>query len=272
MAVRPGSSLKLFATCEAVHAATDPHEKQSMANALVDAWRANSIEIDADRAVMPITSPGFPTALQRVSPLAVPKRGTATPEGRAALVHAIAHIEYNAIHLALDACYRFRGLPTDFYGDWLTVAAEEAHHFSLLEAYLVRRGYRYGSFVAHDGLWEMAEQTAEDVLARMALVPRVMEARGLDVTPGISRRFALARDDEAVAILDIILRDEIGHVAVGNRWYEYLCHERHLDPATTSEMLERKHRAPRPSLPLNRAARLAAGFHEMELDRMEKRP
>jgi uncharacterized ferritin-like protein (DUF455 family) len=264
--------LKLFATCEAALASTDPHEKQLLANALVEAWREETIEIDRGRPVMPIASPGFPAVLKRVSPLAVPKRGTATPEGRAALVHAIAHIEYNAIHLALDACYRFRGMPINFYGDWLAVAAEEAHHFSLLEAYLIKRGYQYGSFVAHDGLWEMAEQTAGDVLARMALVPRVMEARGLDVTPGISRRFGLAHDRDAVAILEVILRDEIGHVAVGNRWYEYICHERHLDVATTFEMLAQKHRAPRPSLPLNRAARLAAGFHESELDRMEKRP
>lgn len=264
--------LKLFAGCEAALASTDPHEKQSIVNALVDAWRANEIDIDVDRPVLPIASPGFPAALKRVSPLLVPKRGTATPEVRAALVHAIAHIEYNAIHLALDASYRFRGMPTNYYGDWLQVAAEEAYHFSLLNTYLVKRGYQYGSFVAHDGLWEMAEHTAADVLARMALVPRVMEARGLDVTPGISRRFAIARDDEAVAILELILRDEIGHVAVGNRWYEYLCCERVLDPRTTFEELERKHRAPRPSLPLNRAARLAAGFHESELDRMEKRP
>ena len=240
-----------------------------MANALTAAWRANTIEIDLDTPVLPIHMPGFPVTLVHVDPRKVPKRSVATAEGRVALVHAIAHIEYNAIHLALDACYRFRGMPAEFYGDWLRVAAEEAHHFSLLEAYLVKRGVQYGSFVAHNGLWDMATLTAGDVLARMALVPRVMEARGLDVTPGIRQRFEQAGDHDATAILDVILHDEIGHVAIGNHWFRSLCADRGLDPQDTFETLALAHRASRPHLPLNRAARIAAGFHESELARIE---
>ncbi len=258
--------------CAAALAHTDPHAKQSLVNALAEAWRTKSIAFDLETAVLPIRMPGFPATLNLVDPRQVPKRSTATPEGRVALVHAIAHIEFNAIHLALDACYRFRDMPSAFHGDWLAVAAEEAHHFSLLETYLLDRGFQYGSFVAHNGLWDMATLTTHDVLARMALVPRVMEARGLDVTPGIRRRFAAAGDHEAATILDVILQDEIGHVAIGNRWYGKLCADRGLDPQKTFESLALEHRAPRPHLPLNREARLAAGFHEAELVRIESSP
>ena len=264
--------MKLFAACADALAHTDTHAKRRLVNALAEAWRTNSITFDPETALLPIRMPGFPATLALVDPRQVPKRSTATPEGRVALVHAIAHIEFNAIHLALDACYRFRDMPPEFRGDWLAVAAEEAHHFTLLETYLVNRGYRYGDFVAHNGLWDVATLTAHDVLARMALVPRVMEARGLDVTPGIRRRFAAAGDCEAAAILDVILRDEIGHVAIGNRWYKSLCANRGLDPQKTFEALALEHRAPRPHLPLNREARLAAGFHEAELIRIETSP
>ncbi|MFM9886336.1 MAG: ferritin-like domain-containing protein [Burkholderiales bacterium] len=264
--------MKLFATCEEALALADPHDKRIVTDSLADAWHAGTIIIDIETPVRPIITPGFPRALRLVDPRQVEKRSMATGEGRAALAHAIAHIEFNAIHLALDACYRFRDMPAQYYGDWLGVAAEEARHFGLLAGYLGRHGYEYGSFPAHNGLWEMAESTRADVLARMALVPRVMEARGLDVTPGIRRRFAAAGDHEAVAILDVILQDEIGHIAIGNRWYRHLCEERNLDPQATFDDLAIEHRAPRPHLPLNRAARLAAGFHESELDRMEKRP
>jgi uncharacterized ferritin-like protein (DUF455 family) len=264
--------LKLFAACEEALALADPHDKRIVTDRLANAWRAGTIVIDIETSVRPIVTPGFPPALRLVDPRQVQRRSTATAEGRAALAHAIAHIEFNAIHLALDACYRFRDMPAQYYGDWLGVAAEEACHFGLLAGYLAKHGYEYGSFPAHNGLWDMAESTGADVLARMALVPRVMEARGLDVTPGIRRRFAAAGDHEAVEILDVILRDEIGHVAIGNRWYRHFCEERHLDPQATFDALALAHRAPRPHLPLNREARLAAGFHASELDRMEKSP
>lgn len=262
--------MKLFASCEEALALSDPYDKRILTEGLANAWRTGTIVMDIETSVRPILTPGFPLALRLVDPRHVQRRSTSTTEGRAALVHAIAHIEFNAIHLALDACYRFRDMPAQYYGNWLGVAAEEAYHFGLLAGYLDKRGYEYGSFPAHNGLWEMAESTGGDVLARMALVPRVMEARGLDVTPGIRRRFAAAGDHEAVAILDVILQDEIGHVAIGNRWYGHLCEERNLDPQETFHALSIEHRAPRPRLPLNRAARLAAGFHESELVRIEK--
>ncbi|XP_014680055.1 PREDICTED: uncharacterized protein HI_0077-like, partial [Priapulus caudatus] len=135
------------------------------------------------------------------------------------LIHAVTHIEFNAINLALDALYRFQHMPRDFYIDWLQVAAEEAHHFSLLRQRLEKMGYHYGDMPAHNGLWEMTVATDHDVLTRMALVPRVLEARGLDVTPGMMERLKKVDDQETVDILTLILRDEIGHVAIGSRWH-----------------------------------------------------
>ncbi|MEJ2654165.1 MAG: ferritin-like domain-containing protein [Acidihalobacter sp.] len=150
----------------------------------------------------------------------MPRRGLGTREGRAALVHAVAHIEFNAINLALDAVYRFRSLPRAYYDDWLRVADEEARHFMLLADRLTDFGMRYGDLPAHNGLWEMAVKTADDWLLRMALVPRVLEARGLDVTPGMIERLRQAGDMETVAALEVILREEVGHVAIGSRWFE----------------------------------------------------
>jgi uncharacterized ferritin-like protein (DUF455 family) len=209
----------------------------------------------------------------------VPRRGFGSLEGRAALVHAICHIEFNAIHLALDAVWRFDGLPDTFYRDWWQVACEEALHFSLLRAHL--RGmaqaspglpsqprWDYGSFPAHNGLWEMCERTAQDPVARMALVPRLLEARGLDATPQIQAKLrgVPAPDaQQAVAILDIILRDEIGHVAVGNHWYRWLCARDGLEPLAHFKTLLRQYRAPKIPGPYNTQARLQAGFTADEM-------
>lgn len=172
----------------------------------------------------------------------------------------------NAINLALDAIWRFDGLPDAFYGDWLKVATEEAYHFRLLRDRLATLGYAYGDFPAHNGLWEMAEKTKGDVLARLALVPRTLEARGLDASPPIRAKLAAAGDHESAAILDIILRDEIGHVAIGNRWYRHVCNQRGLDPVRTYAQLAETHRAPRLRGPFNLEARRAAGFEQAELD------
>jgi uncharacterized ferritin-like protein (DUF455 family) len=188
-----------------------------------------------------------------------------TAEGRATLVHAMTHIEFNAINLALDAVYRFRGLPSAYYGDWLKVAAEEALHFQLLRDHLGSLGHDYGDFAAHNGLWEMAMKTAHDPLARMALVPRVLEARGLDATPAIVEKLRSAGDDKAVAILAIIERDEIGHVAIGNRWYLHLCQERGLEPVQTFRRLLKEFDAPPLKPPFNIEARRKSGFAEAEL-------
>ncbi|EHP38591.1 hypothetical protein OR16_35722 [Cupriavidus basilensis OR16] len=186
-----------------------------------------------------------------------------------ALVHALAHIEFNAINLALDAIWRFGGMPPAFYLDWLRVADEEALHFSLLAGHLATLDARYGDLPAHNSLWEMADKTAGDVLARMALVPRTLEARGLDASPPVRAKLAAAGDHDAAAIIDIILRDEVGHVAIGNHWYRWLCAGRGLDPVATYAELAARFQAPRLRPPFNLAARRAAGFDEIELALLE---
>jgi len=209
--------------------------------------------------------PGRPAEPVPVPPSEVRQRSVQTLEGRAALLHALAHIEFNAINLALDAVWRYPGLPDPFYLDWLKVAREEAHHFALLNDHLQTLGYRYGSFPAHDGLWHMAEKTRDDLLARLALVPRTLEARGLDASPLIRHKLASAGDKTGAAILDIILRDEIGHVAIGNRWYRWSCQQRGLDPIAAYADLATRYSAPRLKGPFNLEARRAAGFSEDEL-------
>ncbi len=213
----------------------------------------------------PARIPGRPARPQLVPPREVGRRPMNTVEGRAALIHALAHIEFNAINLALDAAWRFDAMPEAFFDDWLRVAAEEALHFSLLDAHLRKLGYAYGDFSAHNSLWEMADSTKDDLLARMALVPRTLEARGLDATPAIQAKLAQAGDAEAAAILGIILRDEVGHVAIGNRWYGWLCERDGLDPIAIYPDMARRHRAPIPKGPFNFEARRAAGFSDEEL-------
>jgi uncharacterized ferritin-like protein (DUF455 family) len=253
-------------------AIADPQAKVEAARAL---WSAHLAGLAADpQAVLaaPPVLPGRPKRPRLVDPARVPQRSVATAEGRAALLHAIAHIEFNAINLALDACWRFAGMPPAFYRDWLRVAAEEALHFTLLREHLGTLGHDYGDFDAHDGLWAMAEKTALDVVARMALVPRTLEARGLDATPAIQARLARAGDARAVAILDVILRDEVGHVAIGNRWYRWLCEREGLDPIAHDDVLVRRHAAPRLKPPFNTAARRAAGFSDAEIARLAGAP
>lgn len=218
--------------------------------------------------VLAVEDAGRPVRPELIPHTAVPRRKPGSPEGHAALLHAIAHIEFNAINLALDCVYRFRGLPDDYYDGWLQVAQEEAYHFGLVSGRLAELGYGYGDFPAHRGLWDMAVKTAADPLARMALVPRVLEARGLDATPLIQHKLRSVGTSDAlaaVAILDIILAEEVGHVAIGNHWYGWLCARQGLDPVAHYAELVARHEAPRPKPPLNAAARRAAGFTEAEL-------
>jgi uncharacterized ferritin-like protein (DUF455 family) len=249
-----------------------PDEKVAATRALAHTAANHEFTLDETIDLVPGSSqtiPGKPLLPKLVSVLQVPKRSPFTPEGRAALVHAIAHIEFNAINLALDALWRFPGMPRTFYLDWLKVAAEEALHFSLLAEHLQTLGARYGDFDAHDGLWTMAERTAGDVLARMALVPRTLEARGLDATPPLQAKFAKAGDARAVEILAIILRDEVGHVEIGNRWYRLLCEQRGLDPVALYPGLVQQYQAPRLRPPFNLSAREAAGFSAEELAHLQ---
>ena len=209
--------------------------------------------------------PGRPARPLLVAATSLPKRSPFTPRGRAGLLHSVAHIEFNAINLALDATWRFPGMPAEYYRDWLSVASEEALHFTLLAEHLSTLGHAYGDFDAHDGLWAMTERTAGDITARMALVPRTLEARGLDATPPMQARLAKAGDHRAVDILATILRDEVGHVAIGNRWYRWLCARDGLDPVSHYAVLAARHGAPRPRAPFNIDARLQAGFSSEEI-------
>ena len=212
------------------------------------------------------TLPGRPARPELVPPQQVKFRSAHTVEGRIALLHSIAHIEFNAINLALDIMWRFAGMPEQFYRDWLRVAQEETYHFSLIRAHLQSLGADYGDLSAHNGLWDMAEKTRDDILARLGLVPRTLEARGLDVTPGIQERLRQAGDMEAVAILDIILRDEIGHVDIGNRWYKFMCEKQQLDPVQCYADLLIKYGVSAPKGPFNLEARSQAGFSQAEID------
>jgi uncharacterized ferritin-like protein (DUF455 family) len=242
---------------------SDPAAKGAAARALADTPGA-CIDTQVE-LVCGQTLPGRPDRPALVPHTQVARRSPHTAAGRAALLHAVAHIEFNAINLALDAVWRYTGLPEAYYRDWLRVAAEEALHFGLLSEHLASLGHAYGDFDAHDGLWTMVERTAHDVVARMALVPRTLEARGLDATPPMQAKLRLAGDLRAVEILDVILRDEVGHVAIGNRWYAWLCARDGLDPLTLYPVLAERHGAPRPRPPFNRAARAAAGFTAAEL-------
>jgi uncharacterized ferritin-like protein (DUF455 family) len=246
----------------------DPALKTAGVAALVAARREGAWSVDSEAVLeAPAGIPGRPARPELVPPRLVGRRSMATVEGRAMLVHALAHIEFNAVNLALDALWRFPGMPQDYYTDWLRVAGEEATHFDMLRAHLATLGYRYGDFPGHDSLWEMVEKTRGDVLARMALVPRTLEARGLDAIPPLRAKLAQAGDLEAAAILDVLLRDEVGHVEIGNRWYLYHCGLRGLEPVSTYAELTVRYKAPVLKGPFNLEARRQAGFSEAELAR-----
>jgi uncharacterized ferritin-like protein (DUF455 family) len=247
---------------------TDPFTKAEGVAAMAKAHAQGECAIDSSTVLQATGSiPGRPVRPELVAPRLVGRRSMVTVEGRAMLIHALAHIEFNAVNLALDAIWRFPGMPEGFYADWLRVAKEEANHFSMLAAHLKTLGYGYGDFPAHASLWEMAEKTCGDIVARMALVPRTLEARGLDAIPPLRDKLAQAGDMAAAAILDIILKEEVGHVEIGNRWYGHLCAERGLDPRATYDELAAHHKAPVLKGPFNIEARRQAGFTEAELAR-----
>jgi len=251
---------------------TDPRRKCELTAQTFAALRDGKLVAPVSGApAIVIETPGRPERPNRVPPRDVPQRGLGSVEGRAALVHAVAHIEFNAINLAWDAVLRFAGMPEDYYQDWAGVAADEARHFGMLAQRLEELGHVYGDFDAHNGLWEMAEKTAHDGLARMALVPRVLEARGLDVTPAMIVKLRALGDEATATILETILREEVAHVAAGSRWFRWYCAREGADPCSRfRELLDDYARG---SLrgPFNRQARLAAGFDTEEISRRERR-
>lgn len=243
-----------------------PEEKCA---AVTDLWMAvqvNDFEFDPATPVTPIGVAGHPSKPELVEPKQLKRRRLGSEAGRAALVHAVTHIEFNAINLALDAAYRFRDMPPLYYHDWISVAADEARHFQLLSTRLQSMGFNYGDFPAHNGLWEMAQRTADDCMKRMALVPRVLEARGLDVTPGMIERLDAVGDHETVRYLKIILDEEVRHVEIGSHWFRNCCDQRGLDPESTFLALLKEYFSGTLRGPFNIPARMQAGFTQREMD------
>lgn len=249
--------------------ATDPNEKCQQTVNLFERYISGSLKLQRHSAYEDVLVAGRPTRPQLVPHQLVPQRKPSSDEGYAAMLHAICHIEFNAINLALDAAYRFRTLPEQFTADWLQVAKEECEHFALMRARLQAMGYDYGDFVAHGHLWDMAYKTAFDPLLRMALVPRVLEARGLDVTPAIREKVRQKGDEATCAALDVIYRDEVGHVQKGNFWYQYLCRERGLEPMQLFRNLLKKYDMFIFRGYVNISAREQAGFSKFELEMLE---
>ncbi|MGL4767585.1 MAG: ferritin-like domain-containing protein [Formosimonas sp.] len=256
--------LELRSIAAQILATRAPADKVAGCAALREQIERGQVTLDAQQVFDKIVV-GRPDAPELVSPLDVPRRKTTTLQGRLGMVHALAHIEFNAINLALDALVRFAGLPEAYYWDWWHVAFEESTHFSMLQAHLQKHGSEYGAFTAHNGLWDMAERTRHHLTDRMAMVPRTLEARGLDACPMMRDKLLAAGDSDAAAIIDIILRDEIGHVALGNKWFIYACERDNVAPVLTYKRLKTEHGAPSLRPPFNLAARREAGFFAEEL-------
>ena len=237
-----------------------PEAKVSLIRRFAAAWAEGRIA-GVGRA-MPPNRPARPSKPDLRPPREMPKRKLGSAAGRVAFVHALAHIELNAIDLAWDIIARFtgEGLPGAFYDDWTRIAAEEAEHFSLLCRRLREMGAAYGMLPAHDGLWEAAEKTADDLLRRLALVPMVLEARGLDTTPAAAGRLRAEGDEGTARLIEAVLEDEISHVAAGVRWFEFLCRRRRLDPVETFHAVVAERFNGRLKPPFNGDARARARF------------
>jgi len=248
--------------------ASDIGQKITLISELCQQDISNLSRNESGESAEAVHFPGRPDKPELVHPRQLTRRKLGTADGLASFIHAIAHIEFNAINLALDAAYRFRDMPDGYYVDWLTVAAEEARHHQLLVGRLRQLGHEYGDFPAHNGLWDMAMQTDHDVLLRMALIPCVFEARGLDVTPPMIDRLERIGENESANILRLILREEVGHVAIGNRWYRFECERRKLDPDDSFIRLVSEYLPGRKHGPFNFTDRRAAGFTDKLTERL----
>lgn len=262
----------IFFDTHSVLLCPDPVDKARASIDLYSRWQSLSSEARASAHSKPnattidvLEAPGRPEHPVLVNAKDLPRRGLGSTTGRIALIHSLAHIEFNAINLALDAVYRFREMPEQYIEDWLRVASDEGEHFLLLHARLGSLDAHYGDLPAHDGLWDMARRTDHDVLVRMALVPRILEARGLDVAPPMIAKLQQLGDEESAAILQRIYTDEITHVEVGNRWFRYVCESRSLDGTAVFRDLLRGENSAYLRSPYNTEARLQAGFNEEEL-------
>ncbi len=248
----------------------DPAEKVELTRTVYRQWQAGDLALSQACYDVP-DEPGRPDKPKLVKPRELPRRRFGKQgRGHIALLHAITHIEFNAINLGWDAVVRFSGMPHQFYDDWARVAYEEAEHFTLLRHHLLSQGIDYGDFPAHNGLWEMAQKTRHDPLIRMALVPRVLEARGLDVTPAMMDKLRQSGDTRAVEILKVILEEEIGHVKIGTRWFNYLCQQRQLNPLMTFKTLLNDYFTGALRGPFNTKARKQADFTDEEMALLEE--
>jgi len=261
---------KLFEVAEAcLHSATID-EKLALTHQAWHALQINELSLVSELPVAPIARVKFPDKPTLLAPRDMPKRKLGTADGVAAFFHAIAHVEFVAIYLAWDMLYRFRGMPDQFYQDWLRVADEEAQHFESIRTHLLAMTVTYGDLPAHSGLWDHAKDTAEDLLARLAMVPRCMEARGLDVTPAIIAKFRQLGDDSSVALLNRILTDEVGHVERGSYWFKFVCARQGFEPEAKYRLLIKQYyQGGKPKGPFNREMRIIAGFSNAELDWLE---
>lgn len=250
-------------TC--LYEAASVESKLLIIDSLAEHQAQGTLDFTYKGPIRPAQAVVFPEHPVLVEPRQLASRNFNTEAGKAAFFHALAHIEFTAIQLALDMAYRFVGLPESFYRDWLNVAVEEALHFRMLRTRLADFGMDYGDLPAHKGLWMTAEETAHDVLSRLALVPRCMEARGLDVTPGMIAKLKLSGATGDVAILERIYRDEIGHVALGSHWFEVVCKQRGLNMEQAYFQLLEEHLQGALRGPFNLEARRAAGFSAEEL-------
>lgn len=243
-------------------AAADLDVKMSVAQDIAQRWHAQKLSLRSPLDAKLLDRPGRPERPELVPPIKVERRPISKPEGRIALMHAIAHIELNATDLALDIVARFadHSMPRSFFDNWMQVAFEEAKHFKLIRARLNTMGADYGDLPAHDGLWEAAHDTRNDLTARLAVVPLVLEARGLDVTPPLQAKMRQTGDHESADVLDIIYEDEKTHVAVGAKWFRFLCARDRVDPAQRFKSLVRRNFHGTLKPPFNELARAEAGM------------
>jgi len=242
-------------------------EQTHYAKKLSDRGELSFLSVDS---VASISNTQFPEQPQLLSPRDMPRRSVNSATGKIAFFHALAHIEFIAIYLAWDMLYRYRGLPEQFYQDWLRVADEEALHFTLIREHLKKLGADYGDLPAHRGLWDHAEETTDDVLARLAIVPRCMEARGLDITPQMIEKFNSQGDSSSAKLLTRILEDEVGHVQIGSYWFKIICQQKKLNHEEMYIDLIKKFYVGKPKGPFNRELRIIAGFTNAEIDWLEE--
>ncbi len=258
----------LFAAANRCLAISDPDHKIDATRELVGRWHGGHLAWQEASSDFTVSPPGRPQRPLLVPPNQVERRGFGSLANRAALIHALAHIEHTAINLAWDTVVRYPGMPRQFYDDWITAAADESEHFLMLRERLRHMGFEYGDFVAHQELWNNAERSSGELAERMAIVHRVLEARALDVVPRIRRKFLSQGDRETARALERIANDEVAHVGAGSRWFHYRCDELRLEPEATFFGMVKEHFGKYPTGPFNRTARLQAGFSESELARL----